>query len=130
MNKTLWIGLATCVLTLAACSNKSITCQKKEFLEQFRHVDEAQVIRRADDAFDRGDKRLLGVRSVGLLVPSYADNPDDYRFGIRVIGEISDTPCDKDEAALNNNAFRYSVIYNKEMLNRVASTDQYPTKPI
>ncbi|RUL73000.1 hypothetical protein [Dyella choica] len=116
------------MLTLTACSDKRIACPKKESLEQFRRVDDAQVIRRADNAFDRGDKRLLGVRSVGLLVPSFGENPDDYRFGIRVIGETSDTPCDKDEAALNDNAVRYSGIYNKEMLKRVASSNQSPAK--
>jgi len=130
MNRTLWIALVACVLTMSACSDKRVACPKKDFLEQFRHVDEAQVARHADDAFDSGDKRLLGVRSVGLLVPSFDENPDDYRYGIRVIGETSDTPCDKDEAALNDNAVRYSGIYNKEMLKRVASGNQSPAKPI
>jgi hypothetical protein len=124
------MAVAACVLTMAACSDKRIACPKRELLEQFRHIDEAQIVRRADNAFDNGDKRLLGVRSVGLLVPSLDGDPARYRFGIRTISETSDTPCDKDEGALNDNAARYSAIYNKEMLKRAASDSEGSAKPI
>lgn len=119
--KVLWVILVPCIMVSAACSSKITDCKKRQTLEQFRHVTNLEIVRRADRSFSDGDRRLLGVRGVGLYVPSFIGDPGNYRFGIKVISESSDTPCDSEEALLNHDAVKYSAVYNKEMLKRVGS---------
>jgi hypothetical protein len=108
---------------LSACSHKTVTCAPNSKLDNLKSLNVSKAATDADRAYSSGDRKLLGVYSVGLEVPGLAGNPDSYRDGIRTLDGTSDTPCGDQERLANVNARAYAKKYNEEVLSQVQGAE-------
>lgn len=115
-----------CIVIAAAvllgCSHKEVECRSDKNLDHLKSLTLERAIQNADLAYVSGDKRLLGIHSVGLDVPALSGNPDAYRYGIKIVEGTTDTVCNDQERSLMDNAREYSKRYNQEILKKMTNS--------
>jgi hypothetical protein len=113
---TLFVGL----LLLSGCNRhrQSGFCANANARSEVPVLDIALAKSQADQAFDKGEKSLLAVESVGLEVPGLNGDPGNYRYGFKTIKGTSEIVCSDRDREANSNARNYAKAYNLEILSR------------